>query len=95
VKIPSTIKILGHDIETVFEDTVILDGKEVLGYADFDNNKIHIQKINIPESMQALTFLHEILHFISHLQGKKTTEEMVEFWSANLFPVIRDNNLRF
>jgi Zn-dependent peptidase ImmA (M78 family) len=95
LKIPSTIKILGHEIKVVYEDKVILEGKEVCGYADIDQNIIHLQGKNLPESMQALTLLHEILHFISHLQGKKTTEEMVEFWSANLFPVIRDNNLRF
>lgn len=95
MKIPDKIKIKGHEINIIKKEQVTLEGKEVLGFANIDQNIIEIQSKNIPESLQAMTLLHEILHFNAHYEGISLSEKLVESISSGLFAVIRDNKLRF
>jgi len=50
---------------------------------------------DMPESVIADTFLHEVAHFCSSTFGLGLTEQQVEGVSGALLAVIRDNDLDF
>ncbi|RPJ58245.1 MAG: hypothetical protein EHM12_08150 [Dehalococcoidia bacterium] len=74
-KIPKSFYIFNHKINVEICDK-ILDERDRVGEADFRQNKIRLvnkQKHNIPDSQQAQTFFHELLH---HCFNQLNEEEL-------------------
>lgn len=90
MKIPDRIKIHANEItiKRVPHSQIDLEGNG--GQALWEQN-ILILADDLPEDRTAVSFLHEILHFINtYLEEKEAT-----FISEGLMQVIRDNDLDF
>lgn len=103
MKIPDKLKIGGHEVKVIRTDDPVWTSPSQMGAANASRNIIKISKL-YPESQQACTLLHEILHTILDNLGheyKKNdssalhNERNVEAISQALFQVFRDNPLEF
>ena len=101
MKIPKTIKILGHKI-TVYFSGDALDLDEITrcrGLAHLLTNKIglarKVEDDELTESVIAESFLHEITHHIADKLGLELEEYQVAGIACGLLQVIRDNKLDF
>jgi len=88
VKIPSTIKVLGHEIKVELVEE-IRDGDNV-GRWEIKKNLIRIDK-NMPPSQIQETLLHEIMHVINSEYDHRELEHMCQA----LYQVLSDNGLVF
>jgi len=95
MKIPSKIKISGHDIKIVKKKNLFSDGERVWGLAYLHLNKIELATDLLPESKIAETFIHEVLHIICAIHGISITEKENQAIALSLFQVLRDNKLKF
>jgi hypothetical protein len=102
MKIPNRVKIGGHWVKVKKEDDIPAMGGN-MGDSWNAHNSIRICTI-YPESQQAATFLHEILHHIFNnlgLEYKKDdacaihSERNTEAIAEALFQALRDNKLDF
>ena len=100
MKIPTSIKVNSHKVKirrfkNIKEPAML----EAMGYADLPNNEIVLRKEyagkTLKESTQTEVFLHEMLHFISHLYGIPLLECKVNQLAGALLQVIRDNKINF
>jgi hypothetical protein len=88
--IPEKLRIHAQtiDVHNVPVDEIDKDGNG--GRAIWEQNIIQLGA-DMPEDRTAVSFLHEILHFVNtYLEEKECT-----FISEGLLQVIRDNNLDF
>lgn len=102
MKIPLSIKIGAHDVSVERPDSNEDIGEkngEDLGDTLVAQNRIRVcskyDGNDVPESMQAEIFLHEIIHYILFQAGYGTCEGEVCAAAGGLLQVIRDNNLDF
>lgn len=90
MKIPNKIKIGACIIIIERRPHREIDSECNGGWAMWEENKL-ILADDMPEDREAVTFLHEILHFINiYLEEKEAT-----FISEGLMQVIRDNGIEF
>ena len=107
MEIPKELKIGGHMIKIKIEDDVVrMANERQMGDSWSAYNSIRVCSV-YPESQQAETLLHEILHHImdnlgyeyvetKDVEGKEIhTEQTVEGLAQWLFQVLRDNKLKF
>ena len=98
MKIPDQLKIGGHIVQVKLEsDLPTMSGH--MGDSWNAHNSIRICTI-YPESQQAETLLHEILHHLMNNLGNPYkegihTEQNVEALAQVMFQVLRDNKLNF
>jgi hypothetical protein len=96
MKIPDTIKILGHDYNIIIDPVSSRLVSGTSGTCCSATQTIELDS-NAPESSQAETFMHEIFEAIKcHLNLGDTLSHMtLSQLSEVLFCVIRDNDLQF
>ena len=94
MNIPETIKIGAYDYKMIEEDKLKLDGKDVWGYCDREQNKIYMQK-GMKSKKEKEVFLHECLHAIEESYGISLGERKVNILGLALMALISDNKLRF
>ena len=88
--IPESLKIHAQKIEVCLVPIDQIDREGNGGRAIWEQNIIQLG-IDMPEDRTAVSFMHELLHFINtYLEEKECT-----FISEGLLQVIRDNNLDF
>ena len=88
--IPESLKIHAQKIEVCLVPIDQIDREGNGGRAVWEQNIIQLGS-DMPEDRTAVSFLHEILHFINtYLEEKECT-----FISEGLLQVIRDNNIDF
>ena len=104
MNIPNTLKIGGHIVKiNKTDDMPTMSGNMGESWNAYNSIKVNT---HFPESQQAITLIHEILHHIMSNLGyayKKDendsshihTEQTVEALAQGLFQVLRDNNLDF
>jgi len=101
MKIPKTIKILGHKITVYWSNGALEldDDTGCRGLAHLLTNKIglsrQIEGDELTESVIAESFLHEITHHIADKLGLELEEYQVAGIACGLLQVIRDNKLDF
>jgi len=100
MKIPKKLKIGGRVINVVF-DKELTNREDVTGSAHYRYEKMFIQPSveGKPRSEDdiAITFVHELLHFIAtYIAEKKLHEEKcLTRLSEALYQVLKDNKLYF
>jgi Zn-dependent peptidase ImmA (M78 family) len=102
MRIPDTLKIGGHIVKIdKTDDMPTMSGNMGQSWNAYNSIKINT---HFPESQQAITLVHEILHHLMSNLGyiyKKEdatvihSEQTVEALAQGLFQVLRDNNLDF
>jgi len=98
MKIPNKIKIGGHFVNVnKVDDMPKMNGNMGSSWNSYNSIRVNT---NYPESQQAVTLLHELLHHILQNLGHASkegihTETNVEAISQALFQVLRDNKLDF
>ncbi len=100
--IPDRLKVGGHVVRIVkTDDMPIMSGNMGQSWNAYNSIKINT---HYPESQQAETLMHEILHHVMTNLGyfyKKDdsnaihSEQTVEALAQGLFQVLRDNKLSF
>jgi hypothetical protein len=100
MKIPKTLKIGAHQVAIVKHESINDDEYgDCCGLARMDSLVIELAgKVSygdLPETKQAETFLHEIIHFVSHNAGLDLKERQILGLAHGLFQVIRENKLDF
>ena len=96
MKIPKSVKILGHNVDISVSDDPNHISNGDCACCDPDQNSIRICS-HFPESVQALSLCHEIVHMVFYAMGEELgtdlphTEKVVEAFSAILFQVLREN----
>jgi hypothetical protein len=102
MKIPLSIKIGAHTVSVEMPDSNEEIGDktgEDLGDTLLAQNRIRVcakyDGDDVPESMMAEVFLHEILHYVLYQAGHGLCEQEVTAAASGLLQVIRDNNLDF
>ncbi len=99
MKIPKLIKISGHEIKIKIKKNLVLNEKHCFGLSYLVQNKIELAKYcvdePVPESRQAETFLHEIIHYINTIHSIGLSEKKTDELALALFQTIRDNVLNF
>ena len=101
MKIPSTLKIGGHDVKVLYPHR-FRQNSDLCGQADYGLTEIRVSDTDPcgekrSESSEATTLLHEIVHWVAHVYyGEKALDEqLVCALSHGLLQVLRDNKLRF
>ncbi|MBU0598821.1 hypothetical protein KKF61_07615 [Patescibacteria group bacterium] len=102
MKIPDTLKILGREIR-VEQTPDLAHEHDDQGQAKFRIDSIRLQAHtpSVPRTPQgiAITFLHEILHWLLFLNQEdkviQDNEALVARLSEGLYQVLHDNQLRF
>ena len=102
MKIPDTLKIGGHIVRVdKTDDMPTMSGNMGQSWNAYNSIKINT---HFPESQQAITLVHEILHHVMSNLGyayKKDdavvihSEQTVEALAQGIFQVLRDNDLDF
>lgn len=79
--------------EVVYEEKLILNGQQCLGYIDYDSHQIKIDASIQDEQNLQLTLIHELTHGILFEAGlnELNTEENVEAISKALYQFYIDN----
>lgn len=106
MRIPTKIKILGHNIKVSCHDDLVEhpDGDMCLGLAHQWTDKITLavgftdeagSKLDIAEPTIAETLLHEIIHHIDNRLGLELQEHQISGIACGIIQVIRDNKLDF
>ena len=90
MKIPARIKIGANTVFIERRPRAEIDGECNGGWAMWESNKLILAN-DMPEDREAVTFMHEILHFINVY----FEEQLVTNISESLMQVIRDNNIDF
>ena len=94
MKIPSKVKILGHEYDIVFDEQLF--AKESVGCGKACANTLTITiSPDVPESRQAEVLLHEIIEMLKYSLQTEISHEDLSALSEGLFTVIRDNKLDF
>ena len=94
MKIPSNLKIGGHEYEVSVRNRKTSDGAENLGTCDNIVTKIWLES-ECTETLQAETLLHEIIEAISYIYSVGLSHPQIVLCSATLYQVLKDNNLYF
>ena len=90
MRIPESLKIHAQKIEVRLVPIDQIDREGNGGRAIWEQNIIQLG-IDMPEDRTAVSFMHELFHFINtYLEEKECT-----FISEGLLQVIRDNNIDF
>ena len=90
MRIPESLKIHAQKIEVRLVPIDQIDREGNGGRAIWEQNVIQLGA-DMPEDRTAVSFMHELFHFINtYLEEKECT-----FISEGLLQVIRDNNLDF
>ena len=95
MNIPNKVKIGAHEYEIVFRDD--LDSDDFMGVCRPSKLKIFIDG-KLPQSQQEETFIHEVLHAIFHLLGKKEEtaneeEKQVQPLGHAIYQFLKENDL--
>uniref|UniRef100_A0A6M3KH87 Uncharacterized protein n=1 Tax=viral metagenome TaxID=1070528 RepID=A0A6M3KH87_9ZZZZ len=94
--IPSTLKILGHEVFVIFNDRLELKTGLLGG---FYGNTLEIElSPGLGESQMAETFMHELLEavtFFLQLKDRGFEHDMLCQMSEMIFHIIRGNDLDF
>lgn len=96
MKIPRRIKVGTHWVKLRHVKKL----PDAIGYVEVSTNTIWIAKNNpsgspVPESMQAETLLHEVMHYLSIQAGYGIQEAKCTAFASGLIGVIRENRLDF
>ncbi len=98
MKIPKSIKILGHEVQ-ILNHYRFREQTDCEGLSDTNTNTIWLSDTvndeTIPESRRAEILLHEIMHFVNHFCNTEIPEDKHTLQSVVLFQVLRDNKLNF
>lgn len=102
MKFPDTIKVNGHDYKVLFPYK-FTERSDLCGQSDGGLLELRICELDSggstkPDSLIAVTMLHELLHSIDHCSGlnelnggSKEQERIVECLSNGLYQVFKDN----
>jgi hypothetical protein len=97
MKIPEAIQLIGHRIIVNKQETVDLDGDPCFGIAIYNSDAIliarNIDGVEVCESVEAETFLHELIHHISNAGAISLKENQVMFLARCLLTVTRENSI--
>jgi len=94
MKIPNKLDVLSHEIKIDFVTSV--QHEDAGSYCNYyDTINIHGLKEGISEASQAETFMHELIECINERLDLKMNHTQITSVSANLFHIIRNNNLDF
>ena len=98
MKIPKTIKVGGHTYTVSFSATHEDLQERHWGRTNLKKKTIVIEK-TLPKSQQEETFIHELLHCVTHETklnydfDEKKEEDIVNRMAASLYQTLKDNNL--
>ena len=101
INIPDKVRVGSIDYDVaVGEDPIIINGVQALGYCDYMNSKIKLDKSIQGNQQLEVTFLHELIHtlfndckidLISYGLEYEQMEYIVDSLAYSLHQVIRDN----
>jgi len=91
MKIPSKLKILGHDYTVKLVD---LNETDTYGNINLNTNIIRINH-NKTQSQQETTLLHEIIEALNFNLELELKHNQITALEAGLYQVLKDNRLKF
>ncbi len=101
MKIPSLVKIGGHNVRVKLEKEEFRSGRcgrKMCGQANFTKRLIRVATSNSGQkyagSCIAETFMHEVLHHIADIYGVTISEQGINRLSMGVYQVLHDNKLR-
>lgn len=99
MKIPKSLKVGGHTYSVTYsKGNDEKKGKDSWGLTNHEHKNIYIDK-DVPESQREETFIHEILHCVTHHtkinyeMDDDKEENLVKRIACGLYMVLKDNNL--
>lgn len=97
MKIPSKVKIGGITFNTQIAESRAVENGFLFGEITYMDSKIYLNEKISPKVMQQ-TFLHEVIHGILRVMGRKDLNEdeyFVDGLSMNIYQVMIDNGWTF
>ena len=101
MKIPDKVRVGSIDYDvTVGEDPLIINGVQALGYCDYMDSTIKLDKSIQGDQQVEVTFLHELIHsmfndckidLVNYGLEYEQMEYIVDSLAYSLHQVIRDN----
>ena len=101
MNIPEKVRIGSIDYDVVVgEEPIIINGVQALGYCDYMNSKIKLDKSIQGDQQLEVTFLHELMHtlfndckidLVNYGLEYEQMEYIVDSLAYSLHQVIRDN----
>ena len=97
MKIPESIRIGGIEYAVVREPFLSLEGHELCGMIDYQQNVIALSdRVDMSHERECLTLWHEIFHGIVNHFGLEleNEEQVVEMFARGVYQVLQDNGGR-
>ena len=93
MKIPKTLKILGHQVNIVgINDLEKRNGLAATGACYFTENRIWVDSSR-PTQQQEATLIHEIIEYLNAAMELDLKHNVICSLESGLYQVLKDNNL--
>lgn len=90
MKIPSKVKIGGHEIPVTLKSAVKVKDEECVG--SFESNRMAIEiDSKCAQSLREYAFWHEALHGIDYDRGTGLKEAQIQALAGGLYAFLKDN----